>query len=275
VILDREKAAARIRQISTQFGLKVDPAARVEDLPVGIQQRVEIIKVLYRQAEILILDEPTAVLTPQEVDELFKVIESLIAQGKSLIFISHKLNEVLTISDRIMVLRNGRLVGSTTPAEATENSLASMMVGREVILDLEKQEVEPGEIILKVEDLSVLDDRHLQAVDGVSFDIRAGEVLGIAGVQGNGQTELIEALTGLRPIQSGQVAVFGRIAPALRHGSSGSWGRLMSRKIASGMGWFYLSRWRIIWCLTPITSLHSPKALTWTRRRSIKQPPSE
>lgn len=210
VILDREKAAARIRQISSQFGLRVDPAARVEDLPVGIQQRVEIIKVLYRQAEILILDEPTAVLTPQEVDELFKVIESLIAQGKSLIFISHKLNEVLTISDRIMVLRNGRLVGSTTPAEATENSLASMMVGREVILDLEKQEVEPGEIILKVEDLSVLDDRHLQAVDGVSFDIRAGEVLGIAGVQGNGQTELIEALTGLRTIQSGQVAVFGR-----------------------------------------------------------------
>lgn len=209
MVLDREQAAARIREISSQFGLRVSPESRVEDLPVGLQQRVEIVKVLYRQADILIFDEPTAVLTPQEVEELFKVIESLIAQGKSLIFISHKLNEVLSIADRIMVLRNGRLVGSTTSAEATESSLASMMVGREVILDIEKQDVEPGEVVLEVNDLSVLDDRHHQAVANVSFNIRAGEVLGVAGVQGNGQTELVEALTGLRSIQSGLVTMFG------------------------------------------------------------------
>jgi len=208
-ILDRDVAASRIRQISEQFGLRVDPDDMVENLSVGLQQRVEIIKVLYRQADILIFDEPTAVLTPQEVDELFKVIESLIAEGKSLIFISHKLNEVLSIADQIMVLRNGRVVGTTTPQEATEHSLASMMVGREVILDIEKPPVEPGEVVLQVDDLQVLDDRHLTAVDGVSFQIRAGEVLGIAGVQGNGQTELVEAITGLRSIQSGSVSLLG------------------------------------------------------------------
>lgn len=210
IVLDREKAAARVRQISDQFGLRVDPDALVENLSVGLQQRVEIIKVLYRHADILILDEPTAVLTPQEVEELFKVIDSLIAEGKSLIFISHKLNEVLSIADRIMVLRNGRMVGSTTPGEATEHSLASMMVGREVILEIEKEAVESGEVVLDVQDLQVLDDRHLQTVNGVSFQIRAGEVLGIAGVQGNGQTELVEALTGLRSIQSGTVALLGQ-----------------------------------------------------------------
>ena len=210
IILDREKAAAQISQISSQFGLRVDPNVLVENLSVGLQQRVEIIKVLYREADILIFDEPTAVLTPQEVDELFKVLESLINQGKSLIFISHKLNEVLSIADRIMVLRNGRLVGTTTPAEATENSLASMMVGRDVILDIDKEDIEPGEVILDVTNLNVLDDRNLQGVENVSFQIRAGEVLGIAGVQGNGQTQLVEALTGLRSIQSGQITLMGQ-----------------------------------------------------------------
>jgi simple sugar transport system ATP-binding protein len=210
IVLDRQAAAQRIREIAIQFGLKVNPDALVEDLPVGVQQRVEIIKVLYRQADILIFDEPTAVLTPQEVDELFNVFHSLIDQGKSIIFISHKLDEVLAISDRIMVLRNGRVVGSAIPAEATEHSLASMMVGREVMLEVERPPVEPGELILEVEDLHVHDDRHLPAVDGVSFNIRAGEVLGVAGVQGNGQTELVEALTGLRAIEAGLINLLGR-----------------------------------------------------------------
>jgi ABC-type uncharacterized transport system ATPase subunit len=210
VFLDRAVVAHKINEISEQFGLKVDPGAFIEDLSVGAQQRVEIIKVLYREADILIFDEPTAVLTPQEVDDLFKVLHSLIEQGKSLIFISHKLNEVLSIADRIMVLRNGKLVGVTTPAEATEASLASMMVGREVILEVEKQPAKVGDVVLEVQDLQVHDDRHLVAVDGASFEVRAGEVLGVAGVQGNGQTELVEALTGLRKVENGQVKFQGQ-----------------------------------------------------------------
>jgi ABC-type uncharacterized transport system ATPase subunit len=208
--LDREAAAARIREISTQFGLKVEPETLVEDLPVGVQQRVEIIKVLYRQADILIFDEPTAVLTPQEVEEFFEVLHSLVDQGKSLIFITHKLNEVLEIADRISVLRHGKVVGSVLPDAASESSLASMMVGREVILTVEKDQSKPGEVVLDVKNLHVFDDRHLPAVDGVSLQLREGEVLGIAGVQGNGQTELVEALTGLRQIESGNVTMLGQ-----------------------------------------------------------------
>lgn len=210
VFLDRNKASERIREISQRFGLKVDPDALVEDLSVGVQQRVEIIKVLYREADILIFDEPTAVLTPQEVEELFKVIRSLIDQGKSLIFITHKLNEVLEIADKILVLRNGKLVGTTTPAESTEASLASMMVGRDVILEVEKPPVKIGETVLEVEDLFVQSDRKLPAVKGISFQIRAGEILGVAGVQGNGQTELVEALTGLRTVENGRVKMLGK-----------------------------------------------------------------
>lgn len=209
IILDRAVVAERIREISKRFGLKVNPDAHVEDLSVGAQQRVEIIKVLYREADILIFDEPTAVLTPQEVDDLFQVIHSLVEQGKSLIFITHKLNEVMAIADRIMVLRNGKLVGTTTPDQATEASLASMMVGREVLLEVEKEAQKPGEVVLEVKDLHVRDDRHLLAVKGVSFQVKAGEILGVAGVQGNGQTELVEALTGLRKVEDGRVTVLG------------------------------------------------------------------
>jgi len=210
LFLDRDVAAARIREISSRFGLQVDPDALVENLPVGVQQRVEIIKILYREADILILDEPTAVLTPQEAEELFKIIRSLVAQGKSVIFISHKLKEVLAIADRITVLRDGRVVGSTTPGEATEQTLAKMMVGREVILSVDKKPAQPGEITLDVQDLHVLDDRGSVAVNGVSLQVQAGEVLGIAGVQGNGQTELVEALTGLRRVGSGRVTILGK-----------------------------------------------------------------
>jgi len=205
--LSREQAAQRIGDISEQYGLEVDPEAYIKDIPVGVQQRVEIIKALYRQADILILDEPTAVLTPQEAQELFQIMRSLSAQGKSIIFITHKLKEVFAVADRITVLRDGRVMGTTTPDKATEAILAEMMVGREVILTVEKEAPKVGEVVLEVEDLWVLDDRELPAVNGLSFQVRAGEILGVAGVQGNGQTELVEALTGLRSPARGRVRI--------------------------------------------------------------------
>ncbi len=210
VFLDRRRAAARIHEISRQYGLEVDLEAYIKDLPVGVQQRVEIIKLLFRQADILILDEPTAVLTPQEVGELFKIMRSLVSQGKSIIFITHKLKEVLAVADRITVLRLGKVVGTTRPAEATESKLAAMMVGREVELEVQKAPAKPGEVVLQVEGLEVLDDRHNLAVDNVSFEVRAGEVLGVAGVQGNGQTELVEAVTGLRAPLAGRLRIRGQ-----------------------------------------------------------------
>ncbi len=205
--LNRRQVAARIREISSRYGLEVDPEAYIKDLPVGIQQRVEIIKVLYRHADILIFDEPTAVLTPQEAQDLFRIMDALLAQGKSLIFITHKLKEVLAVADRITVLRGGRVVGTTTPGASSESSLAAMMVGREVLLRVAKGPATPGKTVLRVEDLVVEDDRGTRTVNGVSLEVRAGEILGIAGVQGNGQTELVEALTGLRGVERGQVFI--------------------------------------------------------------------
>lgn len=210
LFLDREKVSKRIRAISDQYGLEVDPEAYVKDLPVGIQQRVEIIKVLYRQADILIFDEPTAVLTPQEVDGLIKIIRSLIASGKSLIFITHKLKEVLEVADRITVLRLGKVVGSAIPGQVDEQKLAEMMVGREVNLVVDKKIAEPGAAVLEIKDLYVPDERGNPSVNGLNLDVRAGEVVGVAGVQGNGQTELVYALTGLLPIKSGSIHLSGR-----------------------------------------------------------------
>jgi len=207
--LDRRRAADRIRKLSAAYNLAVDPEAYVKDLPVGAQQRVEIVKALYRQAEILILDEPTAVLTPQEADEFFVIMRSLARQGKSIIFITHKLREVFAVADRISVMRDGRMVGTTTPQHATRETLAQMMVGREVILQVEKSAARPAEEVLQIEGLRVLDDRRHMAVDGVSLSVHAGEILGIAGVQGNGQTELVEALTGLRSVTEGHVFLLG------------------------------------------------------------------
>jgi simple sugar transport system ATP-binding protein len=201
--------ARRVQEISHQFGLDVDPEAYIEDLPVGTQQRVEIVKALYRQADILILDEPTSVLTPQETNELFEIMRSLTGKGKSIIFITHKLKEVLAVADRIIVLRDGRVVGETRPAEATEASLAAMMVGREVILTVDKEPARPQDVVLKVEDLHAEDDRHQPVVRGVNLEVRAGEILGVAGVQGNGQTELVEVLTGLRSSTEGHVWIMG------------------------------------------------------------------
>jgi simple sugar transport system ATP-binding protein len=210
VNLDRKEVAQKVSELSHQYGLDVDPLAIVGDLPVGIQQRVEIVKALYRKAKILILDEPTAVLTPQEADDLFRIMRGLTEKGVSIIFITHKLKEVLAISDRITVMRAGRVVGTATPEESDEQKLAAMMVGREVILTVMKKPSKPGAEILRVEDLHVRDVRGLEAVNGVSFNVRAGEVLGIAGVQGNGQTELAEALTGLRSIESGRFTLDGQ-----------------------------------------------------------------
>ncbi len=208
--LDRESAAQRIREISERYKLEVEPEVCVRDIPVGVQQRVEIIKLLYREADILILDEPTAVLTPQEADELFKIMRSLVEQGKSIIFITHKLREVLDVADRITVLRRGKVVGTTTPKEADKNKLAEMMVGRAVQLGVDKDPAKPAEAVLEVRDLVVLNDRHQVAVDNVSFEVHAGEILGVAGVQGNGQSQLVEAVTGLRAVHDGTITLLGQ-----------------------------------------------------------------
>ena len=210
VLLDYAASVERVRELSARFGLAVDPEAQVENIGVGQEQRVEILKALYRGAEILILDEPTAVLTPQEAAELFEIIRGLQAQGKSIIFISHKLKEVVEIADRITVLRRGRKVETISREGATETGLARMMVGREVLLRVEKKPAAPGQPLLEVQDLSVLDDRGLGAVRGVSFDVRAGEIVGLAGVDGNGQTELIDALAGLRRPSGGEIRVRGQ-----------------------------------------------------------------
>lgn len=208
--LDRVDAAKKILDIAEKFNLPVNPNDMVRDLPVGVQQKVEIIKLLYREAEILIFDEPTAVLTPQEADDLFNIMRSLTAQGKSIIFITHKLREVLNVADRIMVIRLGAVVGETTPDQADKNSLATMMVGREVNLVVEKEEKVPGEVILSITDLVVADKFQNIMVDHVSLEVHAGEIVGIAGVQGNGQTELVEAITGLRKSAGGEITLLGQ-----------------------------------------------------------------
>ena len=210
VVLDERSAKRRVLDLSGQFGLSVDSDARIDQITVGQQQRVEILKALYRKADILILDEPTAVLTPQEATELFGILEMLRREGMSIVFISHKLKEVLEVADRITVLRRGRKIETLASAGATEASLARLMVGREVLLRVDKKPAEPGEMLLEVEDLHALDDRGLEAVRGVSFNVRAGEIVGIAGVDGNGQTQLVEALTGLRQETAGRVIVAGQ-----------------------------------------------------------------
>ena len=208
-LLDLSKARQRIIKLSKQYGFEIDPDTRVSDLPVGLQQRVEILKALYRQARILVLDEPTAVLTPQEIESLFDVMRNLRDSGLSIIFITHKLKEVMAVADRITVMRRGKVIGTTTPTETNEAQLAEMMVGRSVLFNVPKTNKEPGKTALVVGNLSVADDRGLQAVTDVFLEVHAGEILGLAGVQGNGQTELIEALTGLRKPLAGHVMMFG------------------------------------------------------------------
>jgi ABC-type uncharacterized transport system ATPase subunit len=217
VFFDREAAEKRVGDLSRTFNFAIDPRARVQNIGVGQQQRVEILKAIYRAADILILDEPTAVLTPQEAGELFQILRTLTREGMSVIFISHKLNEVLEIADRITVLRRGKKIDTVPREGATEEKLARMMVGRDVLLRVEKTPAEPGDVLLEVEDVQVVDDRSLPAVRGVSFQVRAGEIVGIAGVDGNGQSELVEAITGLRRPESGEIKVGGQ---AIHHASA-------------------------------------------------------
>jgi simple sugar transport system ATP-binding protein len=207
--VDLDRAMREVAELSARYGLRVDPAAVVEELSVGVQQRVEILKALYRGAEILILDEPTAVLTPQETDELLQIMRDLAASGVGIIFITHKLREVLAVTDRVTTLRGGRVVGTVDTAQATQASLAEMMVGRTVVLRVEKGPASPGAVVLDVAGLVVDDDRRHHAVDGMSLRVRAGEIVGVAGVEGNGQRELVEALAGLRRPRAGRVTIAG------------------------------------------------------------------
>ncbi|MGM0398182.1 MAG: ABC transporter ATP-binding protein [Halobacteriota archaeon] len=205
--IDREAAREAVVELSHRYGFDVDPDATIADVSVGVRQRVEILKALYRGAEVLILDEPTAVLTPQEVEDLFSVIDELTDQGKTIIFITHKLGEAMTAADEITVLRDGRNVGTVDAAETDRESLAEMMVGREVLLAVDKRPAAVGDVVLEVDSLSVDDERGVEAVSDVSFSIKEGEVFGIAGVDGNGQTELVEAITGLRSPTDGSITL--------------------------------------------------------------------
>jgi simple sugar transport system ATP-binding protein len=209
-VIDFATARTRVAEISERYGLKVDPDARIVELPVGMQQRVEILKALYQGARVLILDEPTAVLTPAEVRELFAVVRSLVNEGLSVVFITHKLEEVMAVADRIVVMRDGAVVGETRPSGTDEVGLARMMVGRDVVLRIEKNAVACGDTVLEVQDLVVKDDRDLDAVAGVSFSVCGGEIVAIAGVGGNGQTELTEAIVGLRRPASGRIELKGK-----------------------------------------------------------------
>jgi ABC-type uncharacterized transport system ATPase subunit len=209
-LLDVREGARRVEELSNRYGLAVDPDAVIEQVSVGMQQRVEILKTLYRDARILILDEPTAVLTAQESHELFEVLRALKKDGVSIVFISHKLNEVLEISDRVTVLRRGKRIDTVPTEGATEQSLARLMVGRDVLLRVEKEAARPGEPVLEVEDLRVRDNRGLEAVKGVSLTVRGGEVVAIAGVDGNGQLELVQAIAGVTAPESGRVLIGGK-----------------------------------------------------------------
>ncbi len=208
--VDIETAAKKVKEISERYGLAVDPYAKIEDITVGMQQRVEILKMLYRDAEILIFDEPTAVLTPQEIHELMKIMRELVSEGKSIVLITHKLKEIKEVSDRCTVLRKGRYIGTVDVENTSEEQMAEMMVGREVSFKVDKEEAQVGDVVLSVKNLNVKNNRKLLAVNNLSLDVKAGEIMCVAGIDGNGQSELIEALTGLRKIESGQITLYGK-----------------------------------------------------------------
>jgi simple sugar transport system ATP-binding protein len=208
--LNIDEARRMVREISDKYSLDLDPDAVIEDLPVGVQQRVEIVKVLLRDAKVVVFDEPTAVLTPSEIIEFFEIVKTLVSAGRGVVFITHKLKEALKIADRIAVLRRGKVVGEVDPKTATESQIAEMMVGRPVELTVKKNSASAGDVVLKVSDLTVLDADGRSHVENVSFEVHAGEIVGIAGVQGNGQTELVEALTGLRKATGGTISLDGK-----------------------------------------------------------------
>lgn len=207
-VIDMKEAKRKVRELSETYKLNVDPDAKIEDISVGMQQRVEILKVLYRKADIIILDEPTAVLTPQEIDELMSIMRNLVEQGKSVILITHKLKEIMAVSDRVSVLRQGKMVGTVNTNEVTTDDLAEMMVGRKVSFAVDKEKKEAGDVVMKVTDLVVKDTRNVNAVNGLNLELKAGEILGIAGVDGNGQHEFVEAITGLKKPESGTINYF-------------------------------------------------------------------
>lgn len=209
ILVDYAKARKQVEALSAQYGLGVDPDAKIEDISVGMQQRVEILKVLYRKADIIILDEPTAVLTPQEIDELVEIMKNFAAEGKSVILITHKLKEILIAADRVSVLRQGKYVGTVNVKDTSEEAMAEMMVGRKVSFRVDKTPAKPGEVVLEIKDLWVKDHRNLDALRGLNLQIRRGEILGIAGIDGNGQQELVEAITGLRKIDKGEILLQG------------------------------------------------------------------
>lgn len=210
LVIDIKAGAKRIKELSERYGLNVDPYAKIEDISVGMQQRVEILKMLYRNAEILIFDEPTAVLTPQEIQDLIDIMKNLVAEGKSIILITHKLKEIKAAADRCTIIRRGKVIGTVDVASASEEKMAEMMVGRQVSFTVDKQDKKPGDVILSVENLSVMSNRKVLGLKDFSFDVRAGEIVGVAGVDGNGQTELVEAITGLRKIESGSIYLKGK-----------------------------------------------------------------
>ena len=208
--LKKKEAREKVMELSERYGLKVDVDAKVEDITVGMQQRVEILKMLYRENEILIFDEPTAVLTPQEIDELMEIMRGFAKEGKSILFISHKLNEIMAVSDRVTVLRKGKCIGTVNTKDTNKQELSNMMVGRPVQLEIDKVEAKPGEVVLEVEGLTVPSKIHKNdAVKNVSFDVRKGEIVCIAGIDGNGQTELVYGLTGLEKASAGKITLCG------------------------------------------------------------------
>lgn len=210
IVVDIKSGARRVKELSERYGLNVDPNAKIEDISVGMQQRVEILKMLYRNAEVLIFDEPTAVLTPQEIQDLIKIMKNLVNEGKSIILITHKLKEIKAAADRCTVIRRGKFVGTVDVASTNEAQMAEMMVGRQVSFKVDKEDREPGDVILNVENLSVLSNRKVLGLKQFSLEVRAGEIVGVAGVDGNGQTELVEAITGLRKVESGKILLKGK-----------------------------------------------------------------
>ncbi|WP_089970101.1 ABC transporter ATP-binding protein [Lihuaxuella thermophila] len=209
-MIDYKKAERQIQELSDRYGLRVDPTAKISEISVGMQQRVEILKTLYRGADTLIFDEPTAVLTPQEIDELIEIMRNLVKEGKTIIFITHKLKEIMAACDRVTVIRRGKVIQTLNVSETNEKQLAALMVGREVSFTVNKKEATPGEPVLTVKNLVVEGNRGIEALKGLDLEVRAGEIVGLAGVDGNGQTELIEAITGLRPVKSGMIQLKNR-----------------------------------------------------------------
>ena len=209
IVIDHRAAAKKIQQLSGKYGLNVDPNAKIEDISVGMQQRVEIMKMLYRDAEVLIFDEPTSVLTPQEVNDLMEIMRNLVQEGKSIILITHKLKEIKAIAHRCTVIRRGRMIGTVEVGSTSEEKMAQMMVGREISFEVEKEDREAGAVVLKVDNLSALNNRKVMGLKDFSLEVRSGEILGLAGVDGNGQNELVEVITGLRKAESGQVMLKG------------------------------------------------------------------